>query len=151
AVFTRLEFAAETAVARLEFAAGSAVARLGFVAAPAAAFALCIGPEAAPFAELRPIAAEAAGTLAERLAAAAGAARERARRALGLRAGDGFGRDGLADVVFSAAHLVALGVRGQRVGLAVAAGAARAADTVHVVFGLHGQVEVDRVADALHV
>ena len=92
----------------------------------------------------------AAGTLAEGLAAAR-AAGGRTRRALGFQAGDDFGRDRLADVVLDAADLVALGVRGQRVGQAVAAGAAGAADAVHVVLGLHRQVEVHGVADALHV
>ena len=53
--------------------------------------------------------------------------------------------------MLDAANLVALGVRGQRVGQAVAAGAAGAADAVHVVLGLHRQVEVHGVADALHV
>ena len=92
----------------------------------------------------------AAGALAEGLAAAR-AAGGRTRRALGFQAGDDFGRDRLADVVLDAANLVALGVRGQRVGQAVAAGAAGAADAVHVVLGLHRQVEVHGVADALHV
>ena len=46
---------------------------------------------------------------------------------------------------------MALGMRCQREGQAAAAGAAGTADTVHVVFGLHRQVEVDGVADALHV
>ncbi|CFP54356.1 Uncharacterised protein [Bordetella pertussis] len=53
--------------------------------------------------------------------------------------------------MLDAAHFVAFGVRGQREGLAVAAGTAGAADAVHVILGLQGQVEVDGVADALHV
>src|SRR5690606_25241375 len=59
---------------------------------------------------------------------------------LGFQAGNGFRGNGLADEVLDAANLVAFGVHGQRDGLAVATGAAGAADAVHVVFGLQGQV-----------
>ena len=79
------------------------------------------------------------------------AAGGRTRRALRFQAFDGFGRQRLAGVRLDAADLVAFGVHGQREGQAVAAGAAGAADAVHIVFGLHRQVEVDGVADALHV
>src|SRR5690606_30354189 len=72
-------------------------------------------------------------------------------RFLGLQAFDDFGRYGLADEVFNAAHFVAFGMRGQGVGQSAASGAAGTANTVDVVFGLHGQVVIDGVADALHV
>src|SRR5690606_15155758 len=142
--------AAPAAFARLELAAEAALAGLGVMAAPAA-LALRIGAEAPALARLRAIAAETSGALAERLAATAGTAGIGARRTLGFQAGNGFRSDRLADVMLAAAHLVAFRVGRQREGLAITAGAAGAADAVHVVFGLHGQVEVDGVADALHV
>jgi hypothetical protein len=40
---------------------------------------------------------------------------------------------------------------GQTDGHAVATGTTRAADAVHVIFGLLGQIKVDDVADALHI
>ncbi|MNS60168.1 hypothetical protein D3C72_931490 [compost metagenome] len=134
-----------TTFTRLEFATGSGAFTR---AAKRTAFAVAL--VAAAFMART---TETTRTLAERLAATRGAAAagRRTRRALGFQTGDGFRRNRLADVVLDTANLVALGVRGQRERQAAATGAAGTADTVHVVFGLHRQVEVDGVADALHV
>src|SRR5690606_6138451 len=98
------------------------------------------------------------------LAFAAGTARRRApvsvagtlaeatlRLALGFQTGDFVHGDAAPDEMLDASDLVAFGVRGEGVGLAVATSTAGTADAVNVVFSLHGQVVVEGVADALHV
>src|SRR5690606_29661648 len=73
------------------------------------------------------------------------------RLALRLEAGDFRHRNAAADEVLDATHLVTLGVNGEGVGLAISAGTTRTANAVDVVFRLHRQVIVERVADSLDI
>src|SRR5690606_31045656 len=70
-----------------------------------------------------------------------------AHGALRFQTGDGGHGNGLADEMLDAADLMALGVHGQRDGLSIPSGPAGAANAVHVVFGLHGQVVIHGMAD----
>src|SRR5690606_37006975 len=73
------------------------------------------------------------------------------RLALRFQTFDLVHRDAATDEMFDATDLVAFGMSGQSVRLTIAAGTASAADTVNIVFGLHGQVVVESVANALNV
>jgi hypothetical protein len=53
--------------------------------------------------------------------------------------------------MFDAADFMTLAVDGQRKGCAIATSATGTTNTVHVVFGLHGQIVVDSVADRLDI
>ena len=53
--------------------------------------------------------------------------------------------------MLDAAHFMTLAVDSQSKGCAIATGTTRTTNTVYVVFGLHGQVVVDGVADGLDV
>src|SRR5690606_34445240 len=69
----------------------------------------------------------------------------------GLKAFNDIGGNRLADEMLDAANLVTLGMRGQSEGQTTVARAAGTTDTVCVVFGLHRQVVINGVADALHI
>src|SRR5690606_28008223 len=71
-----------------------------------------------------------------RLAFAIGVSRT--SRFLGFQAFYGFRRNRLADEVLDATNLMALGVRGQCVGQPATPGSSGAANTVNIVFCLHG-------------
>ncbi len=68
-----------------------------------------------------------------------------------LQTSNGLHIDHLVRVALDRADFMAFAMQRQRERLTIPAGTARTADTVHVIFRLHRQVEVDDVADALHV
>src|SRR5690606_1437121 len=103
-------------------------------------------------AALAGFAAEAATRAAEALAAFSFAISvRRACRFGGLESFDHIGWNRLADEVFDTANFVAFGMRGQGKGQATVACAPGTPDAMAVVFGLHRQIVIDGVADALHV
>ena len=53
--------------------------------------------------------------------------------------------------MFDATHFVALAVDSQRKGCAIATGTTGTTNAVHIIFGLHGQIVVDGMADGLHI
>ena len=78
----------------------------------------------------------------------------RGRRALrrrGLEARHHLGVDALLRVVLDVADLAAIAMLGDRDGQAVAAGAAGAADAMHVVFRHFGQIVIDHMRDRRHI
>mmetsp|Transcript_1230 Transcript_1230/g.3414 ORF Transcript_1230/g.3414 Transcript_1230/m.3414 type:complete len:361 (+) Transcript_1230:963-2045(+) len=117
---------------------------------PATAIAPLVAAEAL-VAEARAAATEVAAVAA--VEALAGRAwREDARLlALGLQAGDLRDRDGLRRELLDAPDHRHVLAQAQRDRQALAAGAAGAADAVHIVLGLHRQAVVDDVADGRHV
>ena len=68
-----------------------------------------------------------------------------------LKAGDHVGFDGVTNEVFDTTHFMTLTMDGQCESIAIATSTAGTANTVDVVFGLHRQIVVNRVADGLHV
>ena len=70
---------------------------------------------------------------------------------LRLHAGHHFGLDGLAGVGFDVENLAAVAHFGKGDGQAIASGAAGTANAVGVILGLHGQTEVEHMADGGHV
>jgi hypothetical protein len=60
-------------------------------------------------------------------------------------------RNGVANEVFDPANFMTLAVDSQGKGCAIATGTTRPTNAVDVIFGLHGQVVVDGVADGLNV
>ena len=57
----------------------------------------------------------------------------------------------MPDETFDIPNLACLFRRGERVGLADSLGATRAADAVHIIFGIRGDIVVDDVGDAGHI
>ena len=68
-----------------------------------------------------------------------------------LQSGDDFGLQWLARVLLDGMHSTLIAPLGEGDGQAVAPSAARAANAVGVVFGLHGQTEVEHVGNGGHI
>src|SRR5690606_5079510 len=83
--------------------------------------------------------------------AVARSARRRTRGPLALETFDDLRRNGLPGVLLDTTDLMALGMGSQGERQAGPAGTTGTTDAVDVILGLHGQVEVHDVTDALHI